>query len=459
MTDYNAMSHQQLYAYVWSGSPSAVEGEATLNQSQGKEITDAANGLFSTLTKIQSSWSGAAADEFTQQTNAIINTMKDHAEAAQKIYTVMNHVSSVLHWAQTYMPSPPSEAEEAIADIDNNAVVGTIIGIGTFGTSALASEAAKRDIEAKKATAVHVMTTLALAYATAQNELPEGVHDATITDPPGGTSSKKAKSTSGSSSTSAATNAAAAGMLLPYTAGVASAHASAGSSGGVTSPGSTGDSYTVPSSSTGTGSSVTSSSGATGTGSGSTGVGTVTSGLGGTSTVGMGSATGTSAGSNSGFGGTGTTADLANYGSAGALGGYGSSGPVAADDDSGDAGAGGAGGFGSYGDGGGIGSGTIASGGTGTGEISDEEAGGTGTGLVGSNSNAGTTAAAAAGDSSGTGSSAEGMGGMMGGMGMGHGAGSGGEDRGNRASWLKEDEDYWYSEKMKNAAPPGGLIE
>jgi hypothetical protein len=51
------------------------------------------------------------------------------------------------------------------------------------------------------------------------------------------------------------------------------------------------------------------------------------------------------------------------------------------------------------------------------------------------------------------------MGGMMGGMGMGRGAGGRDEERGNRASWLKEDEDFWYSEKMKNAAPPGGLIE
>jgi hypothetical protein len=49
------------------------------------------------------------------------------------------------------------------------------------------------------------------------------------------------------------------------------------------------------------------------------------------------------------------------------------------------------------------------------------------------------------------------MGGGMGGMG-GHGMG-GQEERGNRASWLKEDPDYWYGDKMKNAAPPGGVIE
>ena len=461
MTDYNAMSHQQLYSYAWSGSPSAVEGEATLSQSQGKAVTDAANSLFSTLTKIQSSWSGAAAEEFTQQTNAIINQMKDHAEAAQKIYTVMSHVSSVLSWAQKYMPSPPSGAEEAIADIDNNAIVGTIIGLGTFGTSALASEAAKEDIEAKKATAVHVMTALASAYTTATNELLGTSFGDPITDPvPEGTNNKKSKEASSGGSSSAATNAAAAGMMLPYAAGVAAAHTGGASAGGVTSPGTTGYSYTAPSASTGAGATGTSSPGATGTGSGSTGLGTVTSGLGGTSATGTGGTTGAgSTGSSTGYGESGTASDVASYGGAGALGGYGSGGLISADGDAAGSGAGGSGGYGSYGSGGSTGSGTIASGGTGTGEIGDEEASGTGTGLVGSDSGAGTTAAAAASESSGSGTSAEGMGGMMGGMGMGRGGAGGGEERGNRASWLKEDEDYWYSEKMKNATPPGGLIE
>jgi uncharacterized protein YukE len=288
MTDYNAMSHEQLYSYVWSGSPSAVEGEATLNQAQSKAITSAANSLFTTLTKIQSSWSGAAADEFTQQTNAILNQMKDHAEAAQKIYTAMNHVSSVLQWAQTYMPSPPSEAEDAIADIDNNGVVGTILGIGTFGTSALASEAAKKDIEAKKATAVHVMTTLASAYTTAAGELMRTSIADPITDPVGsGTSGTKSKDGSSGSSSSAATNAAAAGMMLPYTAGVVAAHTNGAGAG--SSVGSSEHSYTAPKSSTGTGSTTAPSSGTTDTGSGSTGTGTVTSGLGATSTASPGS--------------------------------------------------------------------------------------------------------------------------------------------------------------------------
>jgi uncharacterized protein YukE len=461
MTDYNAMSHQQLYSYVWSGSPSAVDGEATLNQSQGKAITDAANNLFTTLTKIQSSWSGAAADEFTQQTNAILNQMKDHAEAAQKIYTAMSHASSVLQWAQTYMPSPPSEAEDAIADIDDNSVVGTIFGIGTLGASALASEAAKKDIEAKKATAVHVMTTLASAYTQAASELARTAIDVTTPDPvSGGKSSTKSKDSS--SSSSAATNAATAGMMLPYTAGVVAAHTSGEGSGG-SSVGSGEYSYTTPKSSTGTGSTAAPSTGATGTGSGSTGAGTVTSGLGATSTTGPGSAPvvgSTSSTSSAGYGSTGTPSDVVSYGTAGGLGSYGSS-RLISDDDSSGYGAGGSGSYGSYGSAGGAGSGTQASGGTGTGEIGDEDAGGTGTGLIGSSTNTGTSTAAAAGDSSGSGSSVEGMGGMMGGMGMGMGRGAGGdgEERGNRASWLKEDEDFWYSEKMKNAAPPGGLIE
>jgi uncharacterized protein YukE len=458
MTDYNAMSHQQLYSYVWSGSPSAVEGEATLNQAQSKAITSAANNLFTTLTKIQSSWSGAAADEFTQQTNAILNQMKDHAEAAQKIYTAMNHVSSVLQWAQTYMPSPPSEAEDAIADIDKNGVVGTILGIGTFGTSALASEAAKKDIEAKKATAVHVMTALATAYVSAESELTKITFDDPITDPvKSGKGSAKSKDGSSGSSSSAATNAAAAGMMLPYTAGVVAAHTNGAGAG--SSLGNSEHSYTAPKSSTGADSTTAPPSGTTGAGPGSTGTGTVTSGLGATSTTNPGSTpVAGSTGSSSGFGSSGTTSDVASFGTAGSLGSYGSSGLIS-DGDSSGYGAGGSGSHGSYGGAGGAGSGTQASGGTGTGEIGGEEAGGTGTGLIGSSANTGTSAAAAAGDSSGSGSSVEGMGGMMGGMGMGRGAGGGSEDRGNRASWLKEDEDFWYSEKMKNAAPPGGLIE
>jgi uncharacterized protein YukE len=459
MTDYNAMSHQQLYSYVWSGSPSAVDGEATLNQAQGKAITDAANNLFTTLTKIQSSWSGAAADEFTQQTNAILNQMKDHAEAAQKIYTAMSHASSVLHWAQTYMPSPPSEAEDAIADIDNNGIVGTIFGIGTLGASALASEAAKKDIEAKKATAVHVMTALASAYTTVASELTDTTFDVATTDPvPSGKGSTKSNDTNSGSSSSAATNAAAAGMMLPYTAGVVAAHTN-GEGAGSSSVGSGKYSYTAPKSSTGTGSTAAPSSGATGTVSGSTGAGTVTSSLGATPTTSLGSAPVTgSTSSTSGYGSSGTPSDVVSYGTAGGLGSYGSSGLIS-DDASSGFGTGGSGSYGSYGSAGGAGSVTQASGGTGTGEIGDEDAGGTGTGLIGTGANTGTSTAAAAGDSSGSGSSVEGMGGMMGGMGMGHGAGGGGEERGNRASWLKEDEDFWYSEKMKNAAPPGGLIE
>ena len=455
MTDYNAMSHQQLYSYVWSGSPSAVEGEATLNQAQSKAITSAANNLFTTLTKIQSSWSGAAADEFTQQTNAILNQMKDHAEAAQKIYTAMSHASSVLQWAQTYMPSPPSEAEDAIADIDKNGVVGTILGIGTFGTSTLASEAAEKDIEAKKATAVHVMTALASAYTTAAGELTRTSIADPITDPIGsGTSGKKSKSGSSGSSSSAATNAAAAGMMLPYAAGVVAAHTNGAGAGS-----SVEHSYTDPKTSTSTGSTTAPPSGTTGTGSGSTGTGTVTSGLGATSTTSPGSTPiVASTSSSSGYGSSGPTNDVASFGTAGSLGSYGSSGLIS-DGDSSGYGAGGSGSYGSYGSAGSAGSGTQASGGTGTGEIGGEEAGGAGTGLIGSSANTGTSAAAAAGDSSGSGSSMEGMGGMMGGMGMGRGAGGGGEDRGSRASWLKEDEDFWYSEKMKNAAPPGGLIE
>ena len=463
MTDYNSMSHQQLYDYVFSGSSANVESEATLNQSHGKSVTEATTDLSNTLTKIQASWSGAAADEFTAQTTAIVQQMQQHAQAADNTYTWMNYASQYLTWAQQNMPSPPSSAEQDLADVNKNSVSEWGIGILTGGTSYLASNAAQEDIANKKAAAVSVMTQLASAYTTANSNLPvEWNIEGGGTDQGGGLggSTKSSQGSSGSSSTSNGSNASAAGMVLPMT--MAMQGAAGGYSGGnsgdssVTSRVPANSSYT-----SGSGSSSGTTSGSTGTpGSGVTDSKlptTVTSGLGDLPT------TGTTTGS-SGYTGLGTT--TGGGGSSSGLGGLGGLGAGGLSEFGGSGAAGlGSGGLGAEGEGGSYGSTGLStsngksaalSGGTGTGELG-EEAGGTG---YGSQSGAGSgTAAAAAGEAEGTGST--GQSGMMGGMGgMGHGGGGGGqEERGNRASWLKEDPDYWYSDKMKNAAPPGGVIE
>ena len=471
MTEYNSMSHQQLYDYVFSGSPSNVESEATLNQSHGKSVTEATTDLSNTLAKIQASWSGAAADEFTQQTNSIVQQMQIHAEAADTVHTWMNYASQYLTWAQQNMPSPPSSAEQDLADVNKNSVSEWGIGILTGGTSYLASNAAQEDIANKKTAAVSVMTQLASAYGTANSNLTSlsigGGTDHTKYPPPGG-GSNSGQGGSGSSSASNGSNASAAGMVLPMTMAMQGAAGgySGGNSGdsGSTSRVPTGSSYT-----SGSGSSSGTTSGGTGTGTGTSGSGVTDSKLPTTVTSGLGDlpTTGTTPGS-SGYSGLGTTtgsgASGSGSGGLGSLGGLGAGG-LSEFGGSGAAGLGSGGlsaeGEGSYGSTGlsassGSGKSAALSGGTGTGELG-EEAGGTG---YGSQAGAGSsTAAAAAGEAEGTGST--GQSGMMGGMGgMGHGGGGGGqEERGNRASWLKEDPDYWYSDKMKNAAPPGGVIE
>ena len=463
MTDYNSMSHQQLYDYVFSGSPSNVESEATLNQNHGKSVSDATSDLQKTLTNIQGAWSGAAADEFTQQANSIVQQMQIHAEGADTVHTWMNYASQYLTWAQSNMPSPPSSAEQALADVNKNSVSEWGIGILTGGTSYLASNAAQEDIANKKTAAVSVMTQLASAYTTSQENL-SAIQFGGRTDmggfPPPVNSTKSSQTSNGTSSGSNGSNASAAGMVLPMTMamqGAAGGHSGGNSEdSGVTSRVPTSSSYT-----SGSGSSSSSTSGSTGTP--SSGVidsklpTTVTSGLGDLPT------TGTTTGS-SGYTGLGTT--TGGGGSSSGLGGLGGLGAGGLSEFGGSGAAGlGSGGLGAEGEGGSYGSTGLStssgksaalSGGTGTGELG-EEAGGTG---YGSQSGAGSgTAAAAAGEAEGTGST--GQSGMMGGMGgMGHGAGGGGqEERGNRASWLKEDPDYWYSDKMKNAAPPGGVIE
>jgi uncharacterized protein YukE len=199
MSDYSSMSHQQLYNYVHSGSPSNVESEATLNKNHSKSVSDATTELKKTLTNIQASWSGSAADEFSQQANAIVQQMEQHAQDADTTYTWMNYASQSLDWAQKNMPSPPSGAEQDLADVNKNSVSEWGIGILTDGTSYLASKAAADDIAKKKAAAVSVMTHLAASYTTSQIDgIPEG-HDGggTDVDPPAGSSTKNNQSQDG----------------------------------------------------------------------------------------------------------------------------------------------------------------------------------------------------------------------------------------------------------------------
>ena len=450
MTEYSSMSHEQLYNYVFSGSPSTVDAEATFNQKHGKSVSEATSDLQTTLAKIQASWSGAAADEFSQQANSIVQQMQQHAQIADNTYTWMDYASRSLTWAQQNMPSPPSGAEQDLADVNKNSISEWGLGLLTDGGSYLASKAAEEDISKKKAAAVSVMTQLASAYTTANSHLQsQNIDGGTDPGDPGGSSTKKnGQDGSGSS----AGGGSGGGMIMPMAMAVPSGGGAGGGSGSAphafTSP-----AQPVTTGSTGTG---------TGSGSGTTGSGTTSSKQPTTVTAGLGDLpTGTTASiPSSGYSGAGSTTGgysannslgglgpggLADFGGSGAAG-LGSGG-LGADDE------------GSFGSGGGLGTGSGTgsglSGGTGTGELG-EEAGGTGFGAQPGTGS--TTAAAAAGDAEGAGSTGQNamMGGGMGGMGRGAG---GQEERGTRASWLKEDPDYWYGDKMKNAAPPGGVIE
>ena len=171
MTDYGSTSHQQMYDFVNSGSPSNVQSEADLSTDHGKSVTSATDDLQKTLSKIQSSWSGAAADQFSQQANSIVQQMQQHAQNADQVGSVMSYAGQYLTWAQQNMPSPPSEAEQMLADVNSNSVSEWGLGIVTGGSSYIASKEAQNDIAQKKAVATQVMTQLAGAYTQAQSQL------------------------------------------------------------------------------------------------------------------------------------------------------------------------------------------------------------------------------------------------------------------------------------------------
>ena len=481
MTDYGSMSHQQLYTFVQSGSVADVENAATLNANHATSVTQATTDLNNTLQKIQASWTGAAADQFTQQANALVQQMTKHAETADNTHTWMKYASDSLNWAQGQMPPPPSQAEQDLAAINSNPVEEWGLAIATGGASYVASKAASDDMAAKKAVATSVMTQLASAYSTSNSHLSAGRYDST-TDTNGSTSGnnngKGDQSGNGGSSSGSGNGSSGVGMVMPMPMAMPM------SSGG---GGSEGASARISTPSYGTGS----SSSGSGTGFSSSGVtdshlpsSTVTSGTGDLPASGVTSPTTTGV-TNTGLGPTGGSnykSSYPNFGTGGVNEYPGGTGSMPTEGEpglggsggrlgsgklsglgGGGLGEGGAGGYGSTGLGSGSGSGRTSalSGGTGTGELG-EEAGGTGYGAQtteGSGTAAGTSAAAAAGEAEGANSTQNNMQGGMGGMGRG-GAGGGSQgERGNRASWLREDPDYWYGDKMKNAAPPGGVIE
>ena len=184
MTDYSKMEHQQMYDFVQSGDPNAMNSTSQAWQSHSQAIQDATNGLQSNLTAIQSQWQGAAADAYFQQSQTVAQKMQTHADNASATSTAVGNTASALSWARSNMPEPPSWLEQKTADIDSSFGSGAIgFVLGGPGVT-IASEMAKHDIEAKHQQAVSTMTQLAGAYTSAQQQLPASAQHGSFGDDP-----------------------------------------------------------------------------------------------------------------------------------------------------------------------------------------------------------------------------------------------------------------------------------
>jgi len=460
MTDYGSMSHQDLYNYVHSGSPSTIQAEADTSTQHSQSVTEATQELQTTLAGIQSSWSGAAADQFSQQANALVAQMNQHASDADTVGQVMTYASSSLTWAQKYMPSPPSEAEQLLADIDSNAVTGVIAGIFSGGTANIASEVAKQDIANKKQAATQVMTQLASAYTQAQAQLPnsQGSYD----DPSDPSSANKDRKGNGQvrpgDGSSNSGGVVAAPIVYPMSMGSSNAGGDSSSigsgsdsvnGGSRTGKASGGGTYQRSGSISDPYSPTTVTSGIDGTAATGSGYG-VTGGSNGI--VGSGSAaTGGSVGAGTNSSGV-ASGGFSGGASEFAASGFGRTSGLASTDNLEDSGGGrgvGSGGRGLAAD---AGNAVEEAGGRGYGSQPSIESIREGSGST----SGGTSIGGRSGEGEVEGNNPDQMG-MM--NGMGRGTSGGKDDRGSRASWLKEDRDYWYGDKYKNAAPPGGVIE
>ncbi len=427
MTDYSKMDHQKLYDYAQSGNPEAMNSTAESWQRHSQALEQATSELQSNLTAIQSQWQGAAADAYFQQSQSVAAKMQTHADNAANTGTAVTNTASALSWARSNMPDPPSWLEQQTANIDSNIVSGAIGFLSTGGAATAASELAKRDIENKHNQAISVMTQLAGAYTSARAQLPASTR---IDDPSDGNGNGNGNGTF---------------PVMPVP--VYPIGGTGGGGGGYSGGAGNGGHYGGGAGGVGSGSGFGS-----GTGGGSTGGGSgvkvpsYSDSGGATFTQGAGGAGGTS----NEFGGSHNPYASNPYGATGGTSG----------------GAGGTAGTGGLGAGG-LGAGAGAGYGAGKGGTSLGAGESTGAGTLRGRGAAGSRYGSAAakvgeGGSMVGGAAAEGegrgqSGAMMGGMGGRGGAGGGGEERGNRAGFLRQDPDYWYGDKQ--AAPPGGVIE
>lgn len=171
MSAYDKLDHQTLYNFAHSGSPDTLRQAAQMWQTHASALQSATDQLNQNLADIQSQWQGAAADTYFQQSQAVADKMQSHADDAASTSSAMTSAASALTWARGAMPSPPSTAEKLLAAPQQHAgwrLVEDVLSPVAGGASYLA----KRDIANSQAKAVDTMTHLAGLYSAAQEELP-----------------------------------------------------------------------------------------------------------------------------------------------------------------------------------------------------------------------------------------------------------------------------------------------
>ncbi|WP_406692223.1 hypothetical protein REH65_10035 [Saccharopolyspora sp. ID03-671] len=180
-TNWNAYTHEQLYAMVWENADAAdATGIADEWGRHSTELAGHADAMHRQRSTMQQHWTSESADAATSALGLIGDRTSGVGERASTVSHATQNAGDALSSARNSMPPPPGDptgtvAGTGVAGAGAGAVVGGVIGAAAGGVGAVpgamigaavgAAAAggtsmflASTNAAAKKAEAVHVMT-------------------------------------------------------------------------------------------------------------------------------------------------------------------------------------------------------------------------------------------------------------------------------------------------------------
>lgn len=177
-TNWNAYTHEQLYAMLWDNADAAdVTGVADEWGRHSAELAGHADAMQRQRSAMQDHWSSVSAEAATSRLGQIGDRTSGVGERASTVSHAAQNAGDALSVARNSMPPPPGDATgtvvgTGVAGAGAGAVVGGVIGAAAGGVGAVPGAMMGAAVGAAAAGG----TSMFLASANAAGKKAEAVH-------------------------------------------------------------------------------------------------------------------------------------------------------------------------------------------------------------------------------------------------------------------------------------------